>query len=52
MIQSLTTRDGHEVVFLEQIPHLRPHFVHPCRVEGGVYQTPMEIGASSDLKSK
>jgi L-fuconate dehydratase len=41
---------GHEVVFLEHIPHLRAHFVHPCRVEGGVYQTPQEIGASCDLK--
>jgi L-fuconate dehydratase len=41
---------GHEVVFLEHIPHLRGHFIHPCRVEGGVYQTPQEIGASCDLK--
>jgi L-fuconate dehydratase len=41
---------GHEVIFLEHIPHLREHFVHPCRVEGGVYQTPQEIGASCDLK--
>ena len=41
---------GHDVVFLEHIPHLRDHFVHPCRVEGGVYQTPQEIGASCDLK--
>jgi L-fuconate dehydratase len=41
---------GHEVVFLEHIPHLREHFVHPCRVEGGVYRTPQEAGASCDLK--
>ena len=41
---------SHEVVFLEHIPHLREHFVHPCRVEGGVYQTPQEVGASCDLK--
>ena len=41
---------GHEVVFLEHIPHLREHFVHPCRVEGGVYCSPQEIGASCDLK--
>ncbi len=41
---------GHEVIFLEHIPHLREHFVHPCRVEGGVYQTPQEAGASCDLK--
>ncbi len=43
---------AHDVVFLEHIPHLRAHFVHPCRVEGGVYQTPQEIGASCDLKLK
>jgi L-fuconate dehydratase len=41
---------GHEVVFLEHIPHLRSHFVHPCRVEGGFYRTPQEIGAGCDLK--
>jgi L-fuconate dehydratase len=38
------------VVFLEHIPHLRDHFVHPVRVEGGVYHTPWEIGSSCDLK--
>jgi L-fuconate dehydratase len=41
---------GHEVVFLEHIPHLREHFVNPCQVEGGVYVTPQEAGASCDLK--
>ena len=41
---------GHEVVFLEHIPHLREHFIHPCKVSGGVYQTPCEAGASCDLK--
>ena len=41
---------GHDVVFLEHIPHLREHFVNPCRVEGGVYRTPQEVGASCDLK--
>jgi L-fuconate dehydratase len=41
---------GHEVVFLEHIPHLREHFVHPVRVEDGVYRTPQEAGASCDLK--
>jgi len=40
---------GQEVVFLEHIPHLRCHFVHPAQVEGGVYGTPQEPGASSDL---
>lgn len=41
---------GHEAVFLEHIPHLRDHFVHPCQVTGGVYQTPQEAGAGCDLK--
>ena len=41
---------GHEIVFLEHIPHLRQHFINPCCVEGGVYRTPQEIGASCDLK--
>lgn len=41
---------GHEALFLEYIPHLRDHFVHPCRVEGGVYRTPQEPGAGCDLK--
>lgn len=40
-----------EVVFLEHIPHLRSHFVHPAQVESGVYSTPQEPGASSDLKN-
>jgi L-fuconate dehydratase len=40
---------GHEAIFLEHIPHLREHFVHPVRVEGGVYRTPHEPGLSSDL---
>lgn len=41
---------GHEVVFLEHIPHLREHFLHPCRVGAGVYCTPTEVGASCDLR--
>ena len=41
---------SHDVVFLEHIPHLREHFVHPCRVANGVYQTPQEAGAGCDLK--
>jgi L-fuconate dehydratase len=41
---------GQEVVFLEHIPHLREYFVHPCKVSGGVYQTPQEAGSSCDLK--
>lgn len=41
---------GNDVVFLEHIPHLQKHFVHPCNVSGGVYHTPQESGASCDLK--
>lgn len=37
-------------VFLEHIPHLREFFVHPARVENGVYLTPTEIGSGCDLK--
>ena len=40
---------GQEPVFLEHIPHLKAHFVHPARVENGVYQVPQEPGASCDL---
>lgn len=40
----------HPAVFLEHIPHLRTHFVHPVRIEGGFYQTPLETGASCDLR--
>lgn len=42
---------GHEALFLEHIPHLREHFIHPCRVEGGFYNTPQEAGSSCDLNS-
>jgi L-fuconate dehydratase len=41
---------GNEVVFLEHIPHLREHFVNPCNVSGGVYQTPQDAGSSCELK--
>ncbi|MGA8528181.1 MAG: enolase C-terminal domain-like protein, partial [Acidobacteriaceae bacterium] len=40
---------GHEVVFLEYIPHLRCHFAFPAEVEGGLYKPPQEPGASTDL---
>jgi L-fuconate dehydratase len=40
---------GHDTVFLEHIPHLRRYFLRPARVENGVYCTPQEPGASSDL---
>lgn len=41
---------GHEALFLEHIPHLQKHFVHPVKIENGVYKTPMEPGSSCDLK--
>jgi L-fuconate dehydratase len=41
---------GLKCAFLEHIPHLKSHFVHPAQVQGGVYQTPQEPGASTDLK--
>ena len=40
---------GHEKLFLEYIPHLRDHFVHPARVDGGRYRTPTEPGCGTDL---
>jgi L-fuconate dehydratase len=40
---------GLEKIFLEYIPHLREHFVHPAIVESGVYHTPQDPGSSSDL---
>jgi L-fuconate dehydratase len=40
---------GHREVFLEYIPHLREYFVHPAKVQGGLYQTPQEPGCSADL---
>lgn len=40
---------GHEALFLEHIPHLQKHFVHPVHIEGGVYRTPQEPGSSCDL---
>ncbi|CAB1058823.1 L-fuconate dehydratase (EC [Olavius sp. associated proteobacterium Delta 1] len=40
---------GLEKIFLEYIPHLREHFIHPAKVESGVYHTPHEPGSSSDL---
>ena len=41
---------GHDALFLEYIPHLRRHFVHPAQVEDGVYRTPQSPGLSCDLK--
>jgi L-fuconate dehydratase len=42
---------GHEALFLEHIPHLQKHFVHPATIENGIYKTPQEIGSSCDLKN-
>jgi len=41
---------GHEVLFLEHIPHLQQHFIHPVSIENGFYKTPVEAGSSCDLK--
>src|SRR6266478_6552660 len=41
---------GHEVLFLEHIPHLREYFVFPAKVSSGIYETPSEPGVSCDLK--
>ena len=40
---------GHENLFLEYIPHLRPYFTQPAQVLDGYYQVPQEPGSSSDL---
>lgn len=42
---------GHDALFLEHIPHLRDHFLHPATVSNGVYQTPQDVGSSSDFVS-
>ena len=41
---------GHEVVFLEHIPHLRQYFKYPATVIDGLYLVPTEPGMSADLK--
>ena len=41
---------GHEALFLEHIPHLKQHFLHPIKIEKGVYMAPQEPGSSCDLK--
>lgn len=42
---------GHEALFLEHIPHLQKHFVHPVQIINGVYKTPQEAGSSCELKN-
>lgn len=39
----------HPKIFLEYIPHLKDDFVFPAQVSGGVYQTPQEPRASTDM---
>ena len=41
---------GHQALFLEYIPHMRDHFVHPAQVSDGIYRTPQDAGLSCDLK--
>lgn len=41
---------GHDALFLEYIPHLRQHFLHPAQVLDGRYKTPQEPGSSCDFK--
>jgi L-fuconate dehydratase len=43
-------RVGHEALFLEHIPHLQKHFVHPVVVKDGVYQIPQAAGSTCELK--
>lgn len=40
---------GHEALFLEHIPHLQKHFLHPVSIRDGVYRTPLAPGSSCDL---
>ena len=40
----------HPALFLEHIPHLQEHFLHPVCIQQGVYVTPQEPGSSCDLK--
>jgi hypothetical protein len=40
---------GHEALMLEQIPHFKGKFKHPCIVENGLYHIPQEAGNSSDF---
>lgn len=41
---------GHEVVFLEHIPHLKSKYLHPVKIDNGRYVTSFEPGSSCDLK--
>ena len=41
---------GHEALFLEHIPHLRNHFMHPATIKNGHYMVPQQPGMNADLK--
>lgn len=41
---------GHDALFLEHIPHLQKHFLHPVQINNGRYKTPQEPGSSCDFK--
>lgn len=45
-------RLGGERIPLETIPHLRPHFAEPARVERGAYQLPCAPGSSTALRAE
>ena len=40
----------HGSFFLEHIPRLREKFIHPVKIERGVYLTPQEPSTGCDLK--
>jgi L-fuconate dehydratase len=42
---------GHEALFLEHIPHLQKHFLHPATIKDGVYQIPQAAGSTCELKN-
>ncbi len=43
---------GHEVLFLEHIPHLKSYFKYPAQVVDGYYQIPQSPGMSTDFKTQ
>jgi L-fuconate dehydratase len=40
---------GHDMIFRENIPHLRNYFLHPVDISAGHYRTPQTPGSSSDM---
>eukprot|EP01043_Picozoa_sp_COSAG02_P084568 COSAG02_NODE_22374_length_754_cov_1.774046_2_plen_127_part_00 len=43
---------GHQLEFLEYIPHLREYFVNPAEVRDGHYVVPDQPGASTSIVSE